>query len=109
MRRCREDREDFTEKDGAIWPMVIDRGGETFSFCPSKASWDRHAVQIFQLLMLAAETGNTQYTKGGLVDQPEWWIAELSWFVPRYKMIQFISRAKLILGDGSKGVRGGGK
>jgi hypothetical protein len=107
LRRCREDREDFGHNDGAAWPMVVDKGGSQFGFCPAKATWDRQAVYIFQLLQLAAETGATQYVRGGLVDQPEWWVNELSWFVPRYKMLQFISRAKMVLGDGSKGVANG--
>ena len=108
LRRCREDREDFDTKDGAMWPMVIDKGGETYGFCPAKSTWDREAIQVFNLLTLSAETGTIEYVKGGLVDQPEWWVNELSWFIPRYKMVQFIARAKMILGDGSKGAAHGG-
>jgi hypothetical protein len=90
--------------------LRIESHGDLFSFCPGKATWDKDAVQKFQLLMLASESGNLNYVQGGIADQPEWWIESLSWFLPRYRMLQFISRAKMILGDGSsKGVSGGGK
>jgi hypothetical protein len=56
LRRCGEDRDDFTEDDGAIWPMVIEKGGTPFGFCPAKAAWDGEALAVFRLLGLAAET-----------------------------------------------------
>jgi len=108
LRRCGEDRFDFNENDGSIWPMQIEKGGEMFGFCPGKATWDAKAVQTFQLLTLAAETGEIKLIDGGMMDQPDWWLDNLAWFVPRYNLLQFISRAKMILGDGKKGVTGGG-
>ena len=98
LRRCQEDREDFTEADGSLWPMYIEKGGDLFSFCPGKATWDHEAVGLFRLLVVSAETGKL-YESGGLSDQPDWWIETLSWFIPRYKTHEFINRAKMILGD----------
>lgn len=100
LRRCEEDREDFTDKDGAFWPIQIHQGGELYGFCPAKAGWDIEILSIFRLLIVAAETGNILLTPGAIQDQPDWWIEQVSWFVPRYKQIQFISRVKMIVGDG---------
>jgi hypothetical protein len=109
LRRCAEDRYDFDHKDGAMWPMQIDKHGDLFGFCPAKATWDHEAVNKFRLLMLASESGCLNYVNGGLMDQPEWWVESLSWFLPRYRVLQFISRAKMILGDGSSKGAGGGR
>lgn len=114
IRRCREDRIDFSEKDGSIWPIYVQKGGQGFGFCPAKATWDSDAMGIYRLLSLAAETG-TMYESGGLADQPAWWIDLAAWFMPRYRDFKVMSYAKAILGDGSskglasKGVTGGGK
>ena len=99
LRRCDDDREDFTDKDGSAWPILLYTGGEPFGFCPAKVSWNHEAVMTFKLLILAAETGNINLIRGGIYDQPDWWIENLSWFVPKYKHTQFITRAKMILGD----------
>lgn len=96
-----DDREYFTKEDAPFWPIYIHRGGEPYSFCPAKAGHDIEAVSIFKLLILAAETGNINLNVGGINDQPDWWIENLSWFVPRYKQIKFVSRVKMIFGDGS--------
>jgi len=53
-------------------------------------------------LTIAAESGTINLYDGGIADQPDWWIDELSWFLPVYSHHQFISRAKMILGDGKK-------
>jgi len=102
LRRCKEDREDFTAKDASFWPIYISPGGEPFSFCPGKATWDNEAMAIFKILTIAAESGNIELCAGGIYDQPDWWIEYLSWFLPRYSHHQFTSRAKMILGDGKK-------
>jgi hypothetical protein len=56
----------------------------------------------FRLLTIAAESGNINLYDGGIIEQPEWWIDELSWFLPFYSHHRFVSRAKMILGDGKK-------
>ena len=99
LRRCGEDRDDFTEDDGALWPMVIEKGGTPFGFCPAKAAWDGEALAVFRLLGLAAETG-TLYEAGGLSNQPDWFIDLASWFIPLYKQRKLAMYAKAILGDG---------
>ena len=100
IRRCREDRMDFTDKDGAVFPIYLQKGGSGFGFCPAKALWDSDAVAYYRLLSLAAETG-TMYEAGGLADQPSWWVDLAAWFVPRYRDYKVMSYAKAILGDGS--------
>ena len=100
LRRCGEDREDFTKEDGAFWPIQLFQGGDLYGFCPAKSTWDMETVSVFKLLILSAETGNINLVKGAIEDQPAWWLDQVSWFVPKYKQIQFISRVKMILGDG---------
>lgn len=102
LRRCREDREDFTEADGSLWPMYIEKGGDLFSFCPGKATWDHEAVGLFRLLLVSAETGKL-YESGGLADQPDWWIEMSSWFLRRYDDAKFSSRVRAVLGDSEGG------
>jgi len=65
-----EDREDFTEKDGAIWPMYIQKGGDLYSFCPLKLTWNHAITERFRLLMLTAETG-VMINEGGISSQPD--------------------------------------
>lgn len=60
-------------------------------------------------MVLAAESGDWRYVEGGIVDQPDWWISNLSWFIQTYRHLQFSSRARSILGDGTgtKGLKNG--
>lgn len=102
LRRCAEDRDDFTEVDGTIWPMIIETGGTHFGFCPAKAAWDVEAMGMFRLLGLAAETGN-MYEAGGLSNQPDWFIDLASWFIPLYKQRKIALFARSIFGDGKPG------
>ena len=110
MRRCEEERENFTEEDGIIFPIQISKDGEKYGFCPGKATWDHNATKLFNIMSLVAETGNWQYVDGGLIDQPDWWIENISWFVRTYKQIQFSNRVKSVVGDGSalKGIKSHG-
>jgi hypothetical protein len=89
---------DFTEADGAIWPMYVEQGGESYGFCPGKATWDFEAASTFKMLIISAETGR-MIEEGGLYDQPDWWIDLLASFLPRYDQQKFFSRAKAVLGD----------
>lgn len=100
LRRCKEKRMDFTEADDpAVFPMYVSKGGQLFGFCPAKATWDREIMSIFKIAVIAAETGS-QYSVGGLEDQPAWWIDLLSWFIPRYNDLKFRSRVRSVVGDG---------
>lgn len=102
VRRCREDRFDLNEEDAAIFPMSIDKGGTRYGFCPGKATWDAEAVALYRLLIVSAETG-IMLDNGSLAEQSSYWIELISWFIPFYDNAKFIARARMILGDGSKG------
>lgn len=100
VRRCQEDREDFTfEADKGPWPMYVHKGGELYSFCPGKATWDHDVVDLYRLLVIGSTTG-VMLESGGLLDQPEWWVENLSWFAPRFDEYKFNSRMMRVLGDG---------
>jgi hypothetical protein len=93
-----EDRWDFTEADGLAFPIYINQGGGLYGFCPSKVARDDHAVvQVFQLLMIAAETGAMLKT-GGLEDQPDWFVEMLGWLIPRLDLAKFSSKAMMVMG-----------
>lgn len=102
LRRCSDPREDFTHKDnGSIFPIMITKEGEQFGFCPGKATWDASVSQIYLSLVICAETG-TLWSSGGISQQPAWFIELLGIFLLRYSDQKFYSRARAILGDGSK-------
>lgn len=107
LRRCREDRDDFTSKDGSVFPMQVHPGGTEFGFCPAKATWDTEVKSVLGLLVVAAETG-VMLEPGGLGDQPKWWVDILSWFLPAYDKAKFLNRVRMVVGDG-KPKTGGGK
>jgi hypothetical protein len=100
LRRCREEREDFTSDDAGFFPMQVDKGGQTYGFCPGKATWDMEAVHMYRLLIVAAETG-TMLDNGSLAEQTTDWIELLAWFLPFYDHHKFVSRVRMVLGDGS--------
>lgn len=107
IRRCREDRIDFTDKDGAIWPMRVADGGGLYGFCPGKAFWDHNVVSIYQALVVCHTTG-AHWLDGGISDQPSWWVDLVAEFIPKIDDQRFYSRARAILGDGSsKGANNG--
>ncbi len=109
LRRCQEDRIDFTDADGAIWPMRVFEGGGLYSFCPGKASWDHTVIAVYQALVVCRETG-AHWVSGGISEQPSWWIDLVTDFLPRMDDQRFYSRARAILGDdNSKGANNGGK
>lgn len=99
VRRCEEDREDFTEADGALWPMYVHQGGGQYGFCPAKATWDPRIAEVYRLLVITAQTG-AMLEVGGLNDQPSWWIELIGWFLPQYDTVKFTSRARTVLGEG---------
>ena len=101
LRRCMEDRWDFTSDDSMIFPMQIANGGALYSFCPAKSTWDLETRNVFNILMISAETGQL-YRDGGIINQPEWFITLLSEFIPVYDKIKFTNKAQMILGDGKK-------
>lgn len=98
LRRCREDRFDFTENDNPIFPIVIEKGGTPYNFCPGKATWDFEAVSLYRLLLVSSQTG-MMLDKGPLIEQSALWIDLLAWFIPFYDQAKFVARAKMILGE----------
>lgn len=105
LRRCREDKWNFTSDDASFWPMRVSKGGELYGFCPAKATWDQRVIDYYQALVVASECGS-QWCAGGLKDQPSWWLELLSSFAPSYNELRFTSRARAILGDGSSTTKG---
>jgi len=102
LRRCREDREDFTEDDGAVFPMQVEKGGNMYGFCPGKSTWSHDAVYMYRLLIVCAETG-TMLDNGSLYEQSDFWIDLLAWFLPFYDHQKFVSRVRMVVGDSTKG------
>lgn len=103
-RRCREPKMDFTSEDNpSVWPIQIYKGGEYYSFCPAKATWPGpdSAVNKFKTLLVAAMS-KAMLVQGGIQDQPTWFIENLSWFLPKYDQVIFMTKVRMVLGDGKK-------
>lgn len=56
-------------------------------------------VELFHMLTLAAETGDLHLVDGGIIDQPDWWVETMSWFLPAYNHAKFFSRVRSLVGD----------
>jgi len=98
IRRCREERENFTSKDGAVFPIYVQKGGEGFGFCPAKAFWDQRNTDEFNELLLIAEL-KVLPRSGGLNNQDQEIIDKLAWFIPRYEIMKFSKKVEMVLGD----------
>ena len=100
LRRCQEDRFDFTEKDNAsIWPMHVEPGGLQFNFCPGKATWDSEAAELYKVLEISYHTNHLPFS-GPLLDQPAWFIDCLHSFMTLYDDYRHMSRQKAMWGSG---------
>lgn len=100
LRKCWEDRWDLDENDNpSVFPIRLSPDGQPFGFCPAKAQRDTEATKYFDLLMITAHTG-AMLVRGGIEDQPSWFVEMASWFLQRYDQIKFYTRARNILGDG---------
>lgn len=81
--------------------MYVNKGGTLYGFCPAKVLREQDTVQLFHVLLISAETGQMLYN-GGIIDQPEWFIDLLGWFIPAYDQMKFGAKADMILGgDGT--------
>jgi len=99
IRKCREPRWDFTSEDSNIFPIYIQKGGPTFSFCPSKVARDDYETsELYRTLVLCAEMKQFPY-EGGMLEQPDWLIEQLMWFLTRYDDIKFTSRMSRVFGN----------
>ena len=99
LRRCREDRWDFTSDDAPFFPISIHKGGAAYGFCPGKATWDFSTVQKYRLLVVTAETG-ALLTPGSMLEQPAWYMELLGWFLPIYDQTKWNCKIREIFGDG---------
>lgn len=107
LRRCQEDRWDFTDKDnGAIWPMYVEKGGPTFNFCPGKATWDHEVAELYKILEITYHTKQLPFS-GALLEQPSWFIDCLHSFLVMYDDLKYYSRQKSIWGNGKSKGKGG--
>jgi len=107
LRRCGEDRFDFTEKDNAsIFPMHVEKGGPQFGFCPGKATWDIEVAEIYKLLEITYHTKHLPFV-GPLLEQPAWFIDCLHSFITMYDDYRFASRQKAMWGSDKKKSNGG--
>ena len=90
--------------------MSISKGGTLFGFCPGKATWDNEAMTLFNTLVTCVEYDKL-LTNKSVLDHSTWAIDLLAWFAVEYKQEVFISRAKMIFGDGTskKGVKKSGR
>lgn len=108
-RRCFEDRWDFTEKDGAAFPIQMSPGGPLFSFCPAKVLRDDpETVQIFEKLTAILET-NTWPKAGGIDDQEAEWVELVAEFGPFRRDLEFNTRYGMIAEAVSQMFGGKGK
>lgn len=108
LRRCKEDREDFTAKDGNVWPLRLEKGGVPFSFCPGKATWSDEAAEALHLI----ET--TYYLRqplfpGSFFEQP-WWYGELiDEILPLYESYRDAQKHRQMWGSGDGDKKGAGQ
>lgn len=105
-RRCTEDRWDFTHRDDIIFPMPIQKGGTKYGFCPGKITQagEMDAKRIFDVLILSSETNQLLYS-GGLMEQPAWFIEQLTWLMPRHKQYKNYQEQKAMWGSGGSNNR----
>lgn len=104
LRRCEEERWDFTEDEGPF-PIQISPGGPTFNFCPAKASKDHETIEAYQTLVCILETGKWPID-GGLNDQENEWVELVSIFGPYKRSLEFNERYNMIAEGLSKAFGG---
>ena len=104
LRKCESDREDFTPKDGSLWPIRLSRGGPAFSYCPGKATWDEGAAEALRLLETTYFLRQPLF-EGSFMDQP-WWYAEFIYeYLPVYDDMRENNKQRAMWG--SSGDSGG--
>ncbi len=102
LRRCLDEREDFTAEDGSIFPIQITKGGGLYGFCPAKVTWDQQLVSIYRILVLCSETNQMPNGKPILEQDPEF-LDLIGWFIPTYKSLRFAQNAQILLGKPDTG------
>jgi len=94
LRRCEEDRWDFTEEEGPF-PILMTRGGQAFNFCPAKSTKDPETIEIYQMLVSILETGLWP-NAGGIKDQDAEWVDLVATFGPMRRSLEFNERYNMI-------------
>lgn len=101
-RRCWEDRWDFTSQDDPyVFPIYINPKGQLYGFCPAKVTREPAVYSIYKILIIASQTG-AMLKSGGIEEQPEWFIDLLAWFIPMMDMMNFTTKAGMVLGKDDK-------
>jgi hypothetical protein len=97
LRRCYEDKWDFTEKDNpSVFPIRLTQGSTPFGFCPAKVLRDDPAsVAVFQTLTAILETG-TWPEAGGINDQDGFWVDLVADFGPLRRALEFQERYQAV-------------
>jgi hypothetical protein len=88
VRRCHEDRWDFEEKDGPF-PIQMEKGGPTYSFCPAKVQRDDHEVVGMHQTLIAILETNTWPDPGGLNQQEHTWVDLVAEFAQYKRDLEF--------------------
>lgn len=101
LRRCKEDRDDFTRSDGSLWPMPIQKGGPGFGFCPGKATWSKEASELMGLVELTYIT-RTLFYPGSISEQPSWYIELIKDMLPLYEGHRSAQKHNAMWGGSSK-------
>ena len=105
LRRCKEDRWDFTSEDGPLWPMYVSSAdGELYGFCPAKSTWDSKLVDSYHELCLISEL-KVLPKAGGLDEQDGDLIEQLSWFLQKYDMVKYMRKVEMVMGSDDKNAK----
>ena len=107
LRRCKEERDNFTRADGPLWPMPIQKGGRGFGFCPGKATWSSEAAELMSILELTHIT-RTLFYPGSISEQPAWYVELIKDLLPQYEGHKSAQRHNSMWGgSSSKPTKGG--
>lgn len=106
IRRCTEERWDFTSKDGKDFPISLIKGTEGHSFCPSKLHRDDPAFVLYcHQLYVAYKTGNLP--KGRSTDMMDaQTLTDLQFFIKHWESLaesEKFNRLGMMLGGGDEG------
>jgi hypothetical protein len=101
IRRCKEDRDDFTRSDGSLWPMPIQKGGPSYGFCPGKATWSIEAAELLGIIELTYFTKSLYYP-GSISEQPSWYVELIKDLLPFYESSKAAHKHSAMWGGGDK-------
>lgn len=91
VRRCHEDRWDFEEEDGPF-PIQMEKGGATYSFCPAKVGRDDQETVSIHHTLTAILVTKTWPEPGGLNQQDHMWVDLVVEFAQYKRDLEFNSK-----------------